>query len=102
MKLKEDSTGEEYEVYGIYWVDREKYFLVQFNDGYCGLGPLKYNECDITDASIHNFVLTEQSNGSDFFLHKAAFEGGLLDDLIEHMPEAVAEFERRLAAYKAH
>ena len=99
MRVKEDETGDEYEVYGIYWVDRVKYFYVQFNDGYCGLGPLKQNECDIIENSIHNFVLTETGSGRDFFLHKAAFEGNLIDDLIEHMPEAVAEFERRLATY---
>jgi hypothetical protein len=100
MRLRESSTGDEYEVYGIYWVEHVKYFLVQFNNGYCGLGPLKYNECDIIDPSIDNFILVDNVDVTDFFLHKAAYEGGLLDDLIEHIPEAVTEFERRLVEYK--
>jgi hypothetical protein len=102
MKVREDSSGDEYEVYGIYWRDRIKYFYVQFNDGYCGLGPLTQNECDVIDPSIDNFILVDNVDVKDFFLHKAAFEGGLLDDLIEHIPEAVEEFERRLAEYKSH
>lgn len=100
MKVREESSGVEYEVYGIYWVDRVKYFLVQFNDGFCGLRPLTHPKCEIIDPSIDNFIWTDSDAGKDFFLHKAALEGDLIDDLIEHMPEAVAEFERRLAEYK--
>ena len=99
MRVREDETGDELEVYGIYWVYGVKYFYVIFNNGYCGLGPLKQEKCDIIDRSIDNFILVEAGDSTDILLHKAAFEDGLLDDLIEHMPDAVAEFKRRLAEY---
>jgi hypothetical protein len=100
MRVREYETSNELDVYGIYWADGVRYFLVIDFPDECGLCALNNSKCDIIDASIDNFVFTKASDGTDFFLHKAAFESDLVDDLIEHIPEAVAEFERRLAEYK--
>jgi hypothetical protein len=99
MRVREHETGNELEVFGIYWADGSRYFLVIDMPDQWGFCALKNSKCNIIDPTINNFVLTETDGGKDFFLHKAAFEGNLIDDLIEHMPEAVAEFERRLATY---
>ena len=100
MRVREDATGNELAVYGIYWSDDSRYFLVIDMPDEWGLCALKNSKCEIIDPSINNFVWTDSNAGKDFFLHRAAFEANLIDDLIEHMPEAMAEFKRRLAEYE--
>ncbi len=100
MIIKEDVTGNEFQVYGIYWFEDKRLYLIQYNDWWYGLGPIKESNCKIIENSLDDFVFTEYNNGKDFLIHRAAYEDDLYKELIEHTPEAVTEFTRRLAEYK--
>ena len=100
MKVREDETGYELEVYGIYWINGKRYHYVFSAPLNYGLIVLNQDKCTLIDVSIDNFEIRCSGDGGDILIHKAASKDNLLDDVVEHMPEAVAEFKRRLVEYE--
>ena len=97
MKIRLKNSSEVHEVYGVYWIDGCRYYLYIPYEEYTGVSTLKEEECDLIDPElIQPFVLRKNDYGGDFLLHQAAHEGDLIKDLIEHDPDAMAEFKRRL------
>lgn len=54
------------------------------------------SKCDVIDPSVDGFILTKSESGSDMLIHWATAKNALLDRMIDHDPEAMEEFERRL------
>lgn len=91
------------DVYAIYWVSNpalslngKRIHLAGPYDGYDALIAVSEDNAEIIDASVDGFFLKKSSDGFDMLVHWAALDGGLLDSLTEHNPEAIAELNRRL------
>lgn len=98
MKIRETRNEKSFEVYGVYWIDGRRYYQYVPYDGYAGFTSLGEDECILVDPEIkERFVLRKNDYGGDFLLHWAAHEGDLINDLMEHDANAMAEFKRRLA-----
>lgn len=98
MLIKENNRENIIEVYGVYWIKTERIYWVIPYDGYEGFITLSEKETTVIDSSFKDtFVLRKNDAGEDLFLHWAADKGDLIYDLIEHDPEAMKEFKRRIA-----
>lgn len=100
MRVREHTRNFDVEVYGIFWVNGKRNYYAILYPGYEGVTTLTGSECEVTDSKIDHFVLYRRYSGDDMLIHEAAFGNALLDKLIDHQPEAMAEFLRRLEAYK--
>lgn len=97
MKIMEkDGFERVVEVYAIYWFDEVRHHLVIPYKEFGGLMVVTEENCDVIDPSIDGFVLIKSGSGRDMFIHWATEKDALLDRMIDHDPEAMEEFERRL------
>ncbi|MES9962701.1 MAG: hypothetical protein ABW116_04125 [Candidatus Sedimenticola sp. 20ELBAFRAG] len=102
MRIKENNRDVDVEVYGIYWAEYQGklqrfHFVIPYQ-GYEGLNAVPEVECEVTDAAISSqFRIVKNSRGNDLIIHETLLEDNLLDELIEHDPEAMKEFQRRLS-----
>ena len=96
MKIKELTRNYAVEVYAIYWLDNVRYHLIIPYMGYGGLITVNESKCEVLDPSVDGFILTKSGSGSDMFIHWATEKDALLDRMIDHDPQAMEEFERRL------
>ena len=103
MKIKDirnpgkPSYGKELDVYGVYWNDGIRVYFVIPTKDYNGFLAINEKDSELTDSLLNGFVLRKDDMGTDMFLHWAADKDNLIYDLIEHDPEAMKEFKRRLA-----
>lgn len=92
MKIRERSSNQIFEVYGVYWQGEKTYFCC-FPKNAKGISSYVEDEIDIVDESIsNNFIYLKSSNMINGFFHKALVENGLLDSLFEHDPQAFDKF----------
>lgn len=101
IKIQELGRNFSVEVYAIYWVNGVRYQLIVPYSDYIGLITVNESKCEVTDPSVDGFILTKSGNGGDMLVHWAAEKDALLDRMIDHDPEAMEEFERRLKEGKA-
>ncbi|MFY2949934.1 hypothetical protein ACOTH1_21925 [Achromobacter ruhlandii] len=95
MIIKELGREEPVQVYGVYWINSERFYWVIPYEGYGGLMALGDKDVKIVDSSLSSdLILCKDGDGPDMILHWAA--EGLIDDLAERDPIAMAEFLRRL------
>lgn len=98
MLVKASNRENIVEVYGVYWIDRERIYWVIPYEGYEGFITLSEKESTVIDPKFKDdFVLRKNDAGEDLLLHWAADKNDLIYDLIEHDPEAMKEFKRRLS-----
>ena len=98
MLVKANDRDKPVEVYGIYWVNNERIYWVIPYAGYEGFATLSECESTIIDPHIDEvFVMRKNDANKDLLLHWAADKNDLIYDLIEHDPEAMKEFKRRLS-----
>lgn len=100
MKIKTHDQDYELEVYCLYWSNNIRHYLATVDLEREGLDVYTENNSTLLESSIDNFVLRKNSGGGDLLLHKAASEGDLLDDLIEHDQDATNIFLERLKDYQ--
>lgn len=91
------SYAQELEVYGVYWNDSVRVYFVIPAENYDGFLAINEKDSQLVDPILNGFVLRKDDMGTDMFLHWAADKDDLIYDLIEHDPEAMKEFKRRLA-----
>jgi len=102
MKIIEKDTEFEREVYALYWSDfqgkSERYHcIIPADENYPGFISVPETECEVVDESIRNFVIVKTASGSDMLVHPILKrEHGLFDRLIDHDPDAMAEFSKYL------
>lgn len=97
MIVREIGREDPVQVFGIYWVDNERFYWVIPYDGYGGLMALSEREVDMVDSSLSNdFILCKDGDGDggDMILHWAAED--LIEELVERDPLAMAEFLGRI------
>lgn len=95
MIIKELGREELVQVYGVYWVNNERFYWIIPYEGYGGLITLSDKDVNVVDSSLSSdLILCKDGGGEDMILHWAA--EGLIDDLAERDPIAMAEFLRRL------
>ncbi|WP_241084907.1 hypothetical protein [Candidatus Vondammii sp. HM_W22] len=89
------------EVYGIYWIDGERIYWVIPYEGHEGFVTLSEKDSEVVDPEIKDvFILRKNDADEDLFLHWAADKDNLIYDLVDHDPEAMKEFKRRLSSLK--
>lgn len=82
-------------VYGIYWVDGERFYWVVPYEGYGGLMSLSNKEVLVIDGSLSSdLFVCKNGAGQDMILHWAAED--IIDDLVDRNPIAMADFLGRL------
>jgi len=92
MNIKEKVSGGVFTVYGIYWHNNKTYFYA-FPKNSMGISSFGEEEVEIIDRAI----------GSDFeylptdgyiagIFHKYLLAEALMDDLLEHDPDAYKKF----------
>lgn len=103
MKIKnlknkgKPSYGRILDVYGIYWHKGIRYYFVIPNEGHEGFIAMTELDTELVDNNLEEtFVLRKDDYGQDMFLHWAADRDNLIHDLIDHAPNAVNEFKRRI------
>lgn len=97
MLVQANDRDKPVEVYGVYWIDDERIYWVIPYENYEGFITLSERESTVVDSQVNNFFLRKNDANEDIFLHWAADKDNLIYDLIEHDPEAMKEFRRRLA-----
>ena len=103
MRVKQNDDNFDVEVYGVYWVNNVLYVYVIPEPDYGGFAALREGEFTITNPYIDNFKFCQSSAGGgrfDLFIHKCALDDDILYGLVDHDPEAMAEFHRRLSALR--
>lgn len=87
----------QYKVYSISWNSNgfRSYFVIP--DKYPGVIVMDEIETEIIDPTIdEKFILRKNDYGGDMFLHWALDKDNLVYGLIEHDPEAISEFKKRI------
>lgn len=100
MKIKEFGRNKDVAVLAMYWAEyrgkNQRLYMVVPYAGYEGLITVSEDECELTDPSIDGYRLTKAySNGAvmgDLIVLAVIQDHGLLDRMIDHEPEAIAEF----------
>nr|WP_243753588.1 hypothetical protein [Pseudomonas koreensis] len=95
MIVREIGREEPVQVFGIYWIESERFYWVIPYDGYGGLMSLSDREVNVVDSSLSNdLILCKDGEGGDMILHWAAED--LIEELVERDPKAMAEFLERM------
>lgn len=102
MKIKETKNSEPVNVYGFYWGQYngkfERMYLVIPEPEYPGFIAKAESECELVDNTIDNFCLIKTGvHNEDMIVHQILSDTGLLYRLIDHDPDAMADFISRLA-----
>jgi len=92
MKITDKTSGHTFKVYGIYWSGGKTFF-------YCfpvrsgGLSSFSEEEIQIIDRTIESdFEYMRTDDGMSGLFHKHLLGERLMDDLLEHDPEAYKKF----------
>lgn len=95
MIIREIGREEPVEVFGIYWIENERFYRVIPYDGYGGLMALSDREVNVVDSSLSSdLILCKDGGGGDMILHWAAED--LIEELVERDPLAMVEFLARI------
>ena len=95
MIIREVWRKDSVQVFGVYWVGKERFYWVIPYEGYGGLMALSDREIDVVDPALSNeLVLCKDGDGGDMILHWAAVD--LIDELVERDPLAMIEFLGRI------
>ncbi|MBI6910334.1 hypothetical protein [Pseudomonas palleroniana] len=95
MIIREIGREEPVKVFGIYWIENERFYWVIPYDGYCGLMALSDREVNVVDSSLSSdLILCKDGGGRDMILHWAAED--LIEELVERDPLAMVEFLERI------
>ncbi|WP_048441816.1 hypothetical protein [Caenimonas sp. SL110] len=93
MKIREKISNLTFDVYGIYWHADKAYFYC-FPRKSTGLSSYSEEEVEVFDARIDDdFVFVTMAQGASGILHRHLVADALLDQLLEHDPEAYAKFK---------
>lgn len=88
-------------VFGIYWVDGERFYWVIPYEGYGGLMTLSHKEISVIDSSLSSdLFICKDAAGQDMIMHWAAED--IIDDLADRNPVAMADFLRRITPDSAN
>lgn len=92
MIIKEIGSVFSVTVLCIYWSENVRHYLAPlFKESY-GLNGIIDSKCVVIDYSIDDMVIVKNSDGNDLIINKLVYDNGLLDDMIDHDPEAMAKF----------
>ena len=92
MRIREKRYGHNFEVFAIYWAQEQKYYLA-FPRRSTGLSAFLDSEVEVTDASLDaDFIPCTFANGMRGFAHRHLMQDDLLDNLLEHDPDAYLHF----------
>ncbi|WP_256223159.1 MULTISPECIES: hypothetical protein [unclassified Pseudomonas] len=95
MIIREIGREEPVQVFGIYWIENERFYWVIPYDGYGGLMALSDRDVDVLDSSLSSdLILCKDGGGGDMILHWAAED--LIEELVERDPLAMDEFLERI------
>ncbi|WP_240795655.1 hypothetical protein [Pseudomonas jessenii] len=95
MMVREIGREEPVQVFGIYWIESQRFYWIIPYDGYGGLMALSDREVNVVDASLSSdLILCKDGEGGDMILHWAAED--LIEELVERDPQAMAEFLERM------
>lgn len=95
MIIREIGREEPVQVFGIYWIENERFYWVIPYDGYSGLMALSDREVNVVDSSLSSdLILCKDGGGGDMILHWAAAD--LIEELVERDPLAMVEFLERI------
>lgn len=95
MIVREVGRDEPVQVFGIYWIENERFYWVIPYDGYSGLMALSDREVNVVDSSLSSdFIFCKDGAGGDMILHWAAED--LIEKLVECDPLAMVEFLERI------
>lgn len=95
MIIREIGREEPVEVFGIYWIENERFYWVIPYDCYGGLMALSDREVNVVDSSLSSdLILCKDGGGGDMILHWAAED--LIEELVERDPLAMVEFLARI------
>ena len=92
MKIKPHDENHIVDVYAVYWYDNVRHYLIIPYKGYNGFNACLESKSDVIDTSLNDFVIVKNSKGNDLLIHRIIYDNNLLDDLIDHDPEAMAKF----------
>jgi len=96
MKIDTKDNEKDCEVISYYDVDGVMHYLYIPSRNYEGALCVTEDECTIIDDDRGNYIEVIGSRGLPLFIHESALD--IHDDIVDHQPEAVAEFWRRVAA----
>ncbi|QOQ74331.1 hypothetical protein IMF22_23040 [Pseudomonas poae] len=93
--IVQETGREPVTVYGVYWIEGERFYWVIPYEGYGGLMSLSHKDISVIDGSLSNdLFFYKDGDGRDMILHWAAED--ILDDLVDCNPVAMTDFMSRL------
>jgi len=95
MIVREIGQEKPVQVFGVYWIENERFYWVVPYEGYGGLMALSDREVNVVDSALSSdLVLCKDGSGRDMILHWAAED--LIDQLVDRDPLAMIEFLGRI------
>ena len=92
MRIREKRYGHIFEVFVVYWVREQTYYLA-FPRRSTGLSAFLDSEVEVVDPNIGaDFISWTFLNGIQGIAHRHLIQHDLLDSLVEHDPEAYSKF----------
>jgi hypothetical protein len=92
MKALDKASGQILNVYGMYWHQGKTYFYC-FPKNSTGISSYGEEELTVVDPTINtDFEYRILDNGIAGVFHRQLLAENLLDDLLEHDPEAFKKF----------
>ncbi len=102
MKVRELSVMSESEVLAVYWAEyrgkMERMYLVIAREWDDGATALAESECEVTDSSLDGFSLIKNESQFDMLVLRTVVKDNLLDRMIDHSSDAMAEYRKRRQA----
>lgn len=102
MKITTTDWPDPREVYTLYWSEcrgvMQRMFLYIPEDGYPGFLAAAESDSVVVDDTTDDLVAVTNSDGKELWVHRILeADRGLLDQIIDHDPEAMRRFQARLA-----